>query len=108
MPLDLPPCIGRYLAWENAPETSALADCFAADAVVRDEGREMTGLAAITAWKIASREKYRHSIEPLESATREGKVVVTAKVTGNFPGSPVDLHFAFTLQGERITVLEIG
>ncbi|HVJ40102.1 MAG TPA: nuclear transport factor 2 family protein [Dongiaceae bacterium] len=107
MPLDLPPCIARYLAWENAPETGTLTDCFAADAVVRDEGREMTGLDAITAWKTASREKYQHSIEPLESATRDGKVVVTGKVTGNFPGSPVNLHFAFTLRGDRIAALEI-
>lgn len=113
MPLDLPSCIARYFAAENihrenVPDPGALADCFAEDAVVRDEGREMTGLAAIAAWKAASRQKYRYSIEPLESVARDGKVIVTGKVTGNFPGSPVDLHFAFTLQGDRIAALEIG
>jgi hypothetical protein len=33
--------------------------------------------------------------------------VVTARVTGNFPGSPVDLLYTFTLDGDVISRLEI-
>jgi hypothetical protein len=29
------------------------------------------------------------------------------RVTGAFPGSPVDLHHVFTLDGEKIASLEI-
>jgi hypothetical protein len=35
------------------------------------------------------------------------KTVVSALVSGNFPGSPVLLNFAFTLSGPKITRLEI-
>jgi hypothetical protein len=33
--------------------------------------------------------------------------VVTARVTGDFPGSPVELRYGFALEGNRITRLEI-
>jgi hypothetical protein len=34
-------------------------------------------------------------------------VVVRARVTGDFPGGPVELRFQFTLRGDRIESLEI-
>jgi hypothetical protein len=34
-------------------------------------------------------------------------VIVTSRLTGNFPGSPVDLRFLFELQGDKIASLEI-
>jgi hypothetical protein len=33
--------------------------------------------------------------------------VVTAHVAGDFPGSPIDLRYAFVLAGDRIARLEI-
>jgi hypothetical protein len=36
-----------------------------------------------------------------------GKTVVTSHLTGNFPGSPVDLRFFFALEGDKIRSLEI-
>jgi hypothetical protein len=35
------------------------------------------------------------------------KIVVTSRLTGNFPGSPVDLRFFFELEGDKIASLEI-
>lgn len=37
-----------------------------------------------------------------------GKIVVRARVTGDFPGSPAVLSFAFGLSGPRIRDLRIG
>lgn len=74
---------------------------------MRDEGHAIEGLAAIAAWKAAAKAKYQHTAEPLHATTADGKTIVTAKVTGNFPGSPVDLHFAFGLRDEKIVSLEI-
>jgi hypothetical protein len=34
-------------------------------------------------------------------------VVVTAKVSGNFPGSPIKLEHLFEIEGGRIVSLEI-
>ncbi len=33
---------------------------------------------------------------------------VRAKVTGQFPGSPITLTFAFRMKDDRIAALEIG
>jgi len=34
---------------------------------------------------------------------KDGKTVVTSHLVGNFPGSPVDLRFFFTLEGGKIS-----
>ena len=67
--------IAIYIAAENRGDTEAMAQCFAEDAVVRDEGRTIKGLAAIKRWKAATKEKYQHTVEPLRSA-REGDKIV--------------------------------
>ena len=38
---------------------------------------------------------------------RDGKIDVTVRVAGNFPGSPIDLQFVFTLKAGKISLLEI-
>jgi hypothetical protein len=45
--------------------------------------------------------------EPLACEQKDGKVVVTSRLTGNFPGSPLNLRFFFVLEGEKIASLEI-
>jgi ketosteroid isomerase-like protein len=108
MPVDLPELLARYYAAQTRGDTDALAACFAPDAVVRDEGRELHGRAAIAQWQEASRARYRFISEPLAVADRDGRAVVTARVTGDFPGSPITLDYAFTLAGGSIARLEIA
>ena len=104
---DLPTPVAIYIAAENSGDTEALAECFAKDAVVRDEGQTIEGLAAIKQWKAETRKKYQHTIEPLASTQKDGKTIVTNRLTGNFPGSPIELEFVFTLNGDKIASLEI-
>ena len=59
------------------------------------------------AWRIETGEKYHHVVEPLSVSTRDGKVVVTGKVSGSFPGSPINLEHIFEIEGGRIVSLEI-
>ena len=108
MSIDLPTPIAIYLAAENRGDTEALAQCFAEHAVVRDEGRTIKGLAAIKRWKAETTKKYQHTVEPLASVQEGGKIIVTNRLTGNFPGSPIELRFIFRLDGGRIASLEIG
>src|SRR4029077_7434156 len=96
-----------YIAVENRGDVEALAECFAEDAVVRDEGKTIEGLAAIKQWKAETRKKYQHTIEPLAVAQKDGKTIVTNRLTGNFPGSPIELEFVFTLGVNKIVSLEI-
>ncbi len=107
MSVDLPAPIAIYIAAENRGDTEAMAECFAEDAVVRDEGRTMKGLAAIKRWKAETRRKYQHTVEPLASVQEGDKTIVTNRLTGNFPGSPIELQFIFRLDGDKIASLEI-
>jgi ketosteroid isomerase-like protein len=107
MSVDLPTPIAIYIDAENRGDTEALAQCFAQDAVVRDEGKTIEGLTAIKRWKAETMRKYQHTIEPLASAQKDGKIIVTNRLTGNFPGSPIELEFVFTLGGNKIASLEI-
>jgi hypothetical protein len=107
MPLPLPKPIEVFMSSENIHDTDALAECFASDATVQDEGRTLKDLNAIKAWRLETAKKYQHTVEPVAGATRDGKTVVSTKLTGNFPGSPVTLDFVFTLEGGRIAALEI-
>ena len=107
MPIDLRPPIDLYVKIENSGDVGALAECFAPDATVRDERRTYVGLAAIREWKAEAKKKYNHSVAPLELAHRDGKTVLKARLTGNFPGSPVTLEFSFVLKDGKIASLEI-
>ena len=50
---------------------------------------------------------YQYTVEPLEAVQQDGKIVVTARLAGNFPGSPVTLAYAFELDRDHIISLEI-
>jgi ketosteroid isomerase-like protein len=107
MALDLPTPITIYIEAENRGDTEALVQCFAEDAVVQDEGKTIEGLATIKQWKAGTKEKYQHTIEPLASVQKDSTTIVTNRLTGNFPGSPIELEFVFTLVGNKIALLEI-
>ena len=107
MSIQLPPPIARDVQLENAGDTATLATCFAPHAIVRDESRTYEGLAAITAWKAETTQKYHHTITPLEVAHQQGKTVLQAQLTGTFPGSPVTLHFDFVVEAGKILSLEM-
>ena len=106
--MHLPPAIDVYVKAENAGDVESLSQCFAPDAIVRDEGRTYEGLPAIKAWKAETKRKYRHTVEPLALAREDRKIVVTSPLTGNFPGSPIEVEFVFKLDGDRIASLQIG
>lgn len=104
----LPSVLQRYFAAQNAHDIEAMVACFAPDAAVRDEGRDITGTRAIRAWKIETGAKYRVTTEPLESRSEGDKTVVVAKVSGTFPGSPANLTYRFGFSADgAIGVLEV-
>ena len=108
MALDLPPPLIAYFDATNAHDADALAALFADDAVIRDEGEEMRGRAAIRDWATNSFRKYDVAATPGDWRADGDKIVVRTRIAGTFPGSPIDLDFRFGLVGERIVRLEIG
>jgi len=108
MKIQIPEIIEAYFRASNADDIEGLVSCFSMEAVVIDENETHRGAVAIKAWSDKVRKKYEFKTEVLRATQKPGAVVVTAKLSGTFPGSPVDLDFKFTLKGTRISSLEIG
>jgi hypothetical protein len=105
--MTLPKPVAAYFAAEKSNDAAAVALCFTADGVVRDEGQTVRGVAAIQQWNAEARKKYHHTIEPLDAVVREGAIVVKARLTGKFPNSPLTVEHIFQLGGDKIASLEI-
>lgn len=104
--LSLPEPIEAYFTADRR-DGHAVARCFTNDGTVVDEGRTHTGPAAIEAWKTAASAQFPYVSEPFALEKQDRKYIVTSRVTGEFPGSPVDLRYAFTLERGKIASLEI-
>jgi hypothetical protein len=104
--LSLPEPIAAYFEADRR-DGDAVAHCFTNEAVVMDEGRTHVGRAAIKAWKTAASTRFSYIAEPFALEKKDRKYIVTSRVTGDFPGSPADLRFIFTLERGRIASLEI-
>lgn len=107
MTLSLPKPIADYFA-ADAADGAAVAKCFTADALVIDEQETYRGREAIARWKTEASAKYLYDSTPVAIDNQNDRILVTAHLTGNFPGSPVDLRYAFTLAGNEIARLEIA
>ena len=102
----LPEPIADYFQAANAHNTDAVVAAFAEDALVTDENREHRG-AAIREWSDEVNEKYKPHAEVTDVDEADEKTVVTADVSGSFPGSPVQLRYNFKLKGDKIVALLI-
>jgi len=105
--MQLPQPIATYMQATNARDTDALLACFTADAVVTDEGQEYHGEARIREWREKTNEQYHYTVAVIDVTEGDNETVVTTQVSGNFDGSPVQLHYHFTLKGDKISVLSI-
>lgn len=103
--LTLPEPIAKYFASEHNPE--ALAQCFKADAILKDDGHTYEGVDTITAFLAAASSKYQATTVPFDMKDDDGFQVVRARVSGNFPGSPANLSYRFGLERGLIDSLEI-
>ena len=104
--LNLPEPIAAYFDADKR-DGEAVAQCFTKQAIVIDEGQTHSGTEAIKAWKTAASAKYSYISEPLGVEQTDGRYIVTCRLTGNFPGSPIDLRYAFRLERGKIASLEI-
>ena len=103
----LPPPLDIYVSSEAGTDVERLADCFASDAVVRDEGRTITGLDAIKAWKKDAKARYQYTLQPLDVVQNQSTVKMRARLAGQFPGSPIEVTYRFELADGKIVRLEI-
>lgn len=105
--MDMPEIVNMFFEADSQNDAEALSKTFALDAVVEDEGARHDGRAAIREWWLAAKKAAQFFTEPLESTSDGAMTFVRARVSGQFPGSPVTLAYAFTLKDGAITSLEI-
>jgi ketosteroid isomerase-like protein len=105
--MDMPDIVNMYFDADNRNDTDALSEAFAAEAVVEDEGARHQGVVAILKWWVAAKQAAQYVAEPLECTVDGDKALVRAKVSGQFPGSPVTLTYSFTIKDGKVVRLEI-
>ncbi|MBL0885939.1 nuclear transport factor 2 family protein [Myceligenerans indicum] len=97
--------VQEYFAAAIDPDPERYHALFAEQVVVRDDGKTHRGLAEVRAW--------RSEVPPVRYRVREvsgpaAACRATAEISGDFPGSPVTLHFVFERDTQgRITSLSI-
>jgi ketosteroid isomerase-like protein len=107
MNIKIPLLIDRFIQAKNAYDSKAFVACFAEQAVVLDEGKEIRGLSAIQNWIEASTAKYQDTLTVTKLVEHNHETVLTALVAGNFEGSPVLLDFHFVIKEDKIDRLRI-
>lgn len=91
---------------KNAHDVEGQVACFAADASVDDEGQTIVGTDAIRGWATKVTAAYDLTVEPSGFAgDPDGAGVLTAMVSGSFPGSPLEFRYHLTLANGLITSL---
>jgi ketosteroid isomerase-like protein len=105
----IPDAIDRYLTSADDGDLDTLVACFTEDAVVTDDGVTRHGRAEIRQWRDELASGFEYTVTVLASEpTGADTYLVTTRVAGNFPGSPVDLRYVFTMSGDLISELVIA
>ncbi|MFF0152723.1 nuclear transport factor 2 family protein [Micromonospora sp. NPDC005203] len=108
MAVDLPDVINRYFRAVNDRDLDAFVACFADTASVADSDRLYDGRASIRAWRQKTTEASSYSAEPVGVTAQAGdSYLVRTRVSGDFPGSPIELRYRFTLRDDLVGALDI-
>jgi ketosteroid isomerase-like protein len=107
--MKLPNPVGAYIRAINAGDADALLPSFAPNAVVKDIGREICGIAAIKEW--ADREIFAVNVtlDVSQVVERDGQTIVTMKIGGTFDRSglpdPLLMDHCFKVDNDKINAL---
>ena len=105
--MKLPQLIADLIAAQDKYDSKAFAENFSDNAIVHDEGKSYHGKTEIQQWNEMTNAKYKTKYEPLEVTTEGNKIILTAKISGTFPGSPVMIKYHFETKNNKITSLHI-
>ena len=102
---NIPKVIMTYFKAVSDHDFDMIETCFTRDATVHDEKRDYKGVKEIRAWLEEAAKKYGYRSLPLSAKEKDGELIVKTRLIGNFPGSPVEVEYIFTLQDEKISSL---
>jgi ketosteroid isomerase-like protein len=105
--IPLPQPIAAFYHASDVYDDTLLAGCFAADAVLVDEGKEYHGPEAVSGHILEANRDAKVMTEITGCVEKNGETVVTVTLSGSFEGSPIPLDFHFNLENEKIKALNI-
>lgn len=103
--MNLPNIISELVKAQNEFDSGAYANCFNKDAEVFDEGKNHKGKIEIQNWIDLANKAYCATTTPLDF--NESENILSAEISGTFPGSPIVLRYHFQLSNGRIKYLKI-
>jgi len=103
--MNLPNIITTLVNAQNQYNSHSYADCFTDNAVVFDEGKTYNGKTEIENWISEANNEYKTIMKPLNYNEKEN--ILSAEISGTFPGSPAILKYHFELNNELIQSLKI-
>lgn len=106
--VSLPEAVAAYVAATNAHDAKSIAAAFADAGVVHDEGKVHRGRPQIAAWAEDTVAKYRMTMTPLAAAESGNVIALKARISGTFPGSPLELTFNFVTGEDGVHELKVG
>ena len=104
----MPDVIDAYIQASNSRDTDRFESLFTVDAIVHDEGQEHRGVAAIKKWFASTLKKYAFTLTPIGFSQETDQAILTLRMEGNFPGSPLSARFRFVLHEGKIAKLDIS
>ena len=107
MSVQLPSAITNFIQAQNEHNTEALLHTMVEDTVFIDEGKQYNGFDQIRRWSDRVNQEYQVKFEVLEVARLDEDYIVTAKISGTFEDSPIQLEFHFTLIHDKIKALTV-
>lgn len=103
--MNLPNIVSELVKSQALFDSLAYANCFTHNAVVFDEGKTHNGKTEIQSWIAAANKEYQAVMKPLDYNEKDH--VLSAKISGTFPGSPVVLKYHFEFRDGLIQSLKI-
>lgn len=105
--MKLPKVVEDLVQAQNNFDNIAYAACFSETGEMLDEGKLYKGRVAIETLIAETNEKYRSVMKPLEYTGNGTSSVLSAEVSGTFPGSPLVLKFHFDIVDGEIQYLKV-
>ncbi|UYQ95603.1 nuclear transport factor 2 family protein [Chitinophaga horti] len=101
--MNLPKVIADLVQAQADFDAAAYAANFSETAVVYDEGKTHKGRREIQQWIAAANEEYKAVMKPINYQNE----ILSAEISGTFPGSPIVLQYHFELEDGFISSLKI-
>lgn len=99
--------IAAFFQLSKRASQDELKHVFSDTAHIIDEQKDHVGFPDIATWWRETNEKTPFESVPMKSRTENDLIIVTAEVSGSFPGSPIMLDHRFRVKDDKVVELEI-